>query len=371
MTARLDETLRRAVRDLADGAAPAPDLAVRAIGRGRRLRRRRRLTAGAAALVAVAGVVVPFVLLRPRPAPLPATPPATPPATASPSPSVRPTPGANWTVAPLVLPGDWVVTRAQLTGGSGNGFLLDRSQGRGRYVATDRYDGIYPAPTGSLVAVVEEDRPREVGLIDLATRKTRWHQVGRALTRPAWSPDGRRLLFTTDQRDHFGFVVVEPDGTKRTYPVSRQRYFCTDYCFFVWTRDGREVALQQTAQGKARSESARHPRSGVQMFSAENGLPTRFEPLPGDPAGPWAWSPDGTLAVVQGQQEPLLVETATGRVVNPLPTADVTWVGGDRLLYRPPDESGDFVLADTAGRELIRQPLPEQLAELEVSVAPR
>ncbi|MFG1838305.1 hypothetical protein ACGFH8_07695 [Micromonospora sp. NPDC049175] len=65
------------------------------------------------------------------------------------------------------------------------------------------------------------------------------------------------------------------------------------------------------------------------------------------------------------------METSTGRVVNPLPTADVTWVGDDRLLYRPPDESGDFVLADPTGRELIRQPLPEQLAELEVSVAPR
>ncbi|MEU5780157.1 hypothetical protein [Micromonospora lupini] len=75
--------------------------------------------------------------------------------------------------------------------------------------------------------------------------------------------------------------------------------------------------------------------------------------------------------VVQGQQEPLLVEAATGRVVNPLPTADVTWVGDDRLLYRRPYGSGDFVLADTAGRELVRQPLPEQLVQLEVSVAPR
>ncbi|MGC4879619.1 hypothetical protein ACLQ26_25565 [Micromonospora sp. DT43] len=365
MTTHLDETLRRAVRDLADGAAPAPDLAVSAIGRGRRLRRRRRMTVGAATLVAVVATAVPFVLLRPRSAPIPATPQVT----VSPSPSLRPAPAANWTAAPLVLPGDWVVTRAQVSGGSGNGFLLDRS--RGRYVPTDRYDGIYPAPTGSLVAVVDENRPREVGLVDMFTGKTRWHQVGRALTRPAWSPDGRRLLFTTDQVDHFGFIVLKPDGTKRTYPVSRQRFFCTDYCFFVWTRDGRDVALQQTADGKPRSESVRHPRRGVQMFSADDGRPTRFEPIPGDPAGPWAWSPDGNLVVVQGQQEPLLVETATGRVVNPLPSADVSWVGDDRLLYRRPYGSGDFVLTDTAGRELVRQPLPEQLVELEVSVAPR
>ncbi|MFG1880851.1 hypothetical protein [Micromonospora sp. NPDC049102] len=135
--------------------------------------------------------------------------------------------------------------------------------------------------------------------------------------------------FTTNQLDRFGFVVVERDGRRRTHRVSRQRYFCTDQCSFVWTRDGREVALPQTAQGKPRSESIRHPRSGVQLSSADDGRPTRFEPLLGDPAGPWAWSPDGRLVVVQGQQEPLLVEAATGRVVNPLPVADVVWAGDD------------------------------------------
>lgn len=370
MTAQLDALLRRAVRDLAEGAAPAPGLAVRALGQGRRLRRRRRLTVSAAVLVAVVTAAVPFVLLRPRPAATPATPPtdATPSPAITASPSIRPTPGADWAAAPLVLPGNWVVTRAQLAGGSGTGFLLDR--GRGRYVPTDRYDAIFPAPTGSLVAVIEEDRPREVGLVDLATGKTRWHEVGRALSPPAWSPDGRRLLFTTTQLDHFGFVVVDRNGTKRTHEVSRQRYLCTDQCSFVWTRNGREVALPQTAQGRPRSESVRHPRSGVQMFSAEDGRPTRSEPLPGDPAGPWAWSPDGRLAVVQGQQEPLLVETATGRVVNPLPVADAAWVDDDRLLYREP-YNGDFVLADTTGRELVRQPLTAQLSELEISVAPR
>ncbi|MEU5720964.1 hypothetical protein ABZ783_03940 [Micromonospora sp. NPDC047738] len=369
MSRALDATLRAAVHDLADEVRPAPDLAAGALGRGRRLRRRRRVTAAGAALLAVVAVALPFVLLRPRPAAHPATPPVT--ATATPSPTMLPMSGPDWTKKPLLLPGDWVVTRAQARGGSGTGFLLDR--GRGRYYPTDRYDGIFPAPTGSLVAVTDETRPRDVGLIDLTDGNTRWYEVGRALSNPQWSPDGRRLLFTTQQVDRFGFIVLGTDGTRHTYPVNKSelRFLCTDYCFFVWTRDGREVALQQTDPNKSRSEAARHPRRGVQLFSVDDGRPTRFEPMPGDPAGPWAWSPDGRFVVVQGQQEPLLVETATGRVVNPLPAANVAWVSADRLLYRRPNGSGDFVLADLTGRELVRQPLPKQLVDLELTVAPR
>lgn len=109
----------------------------------------------------------------------------------------------------------------------------------------------------------------------------------------------------------------------------------------------------------------------MQLLSVDDGRPTRLIDMPGGPVGPDAWSPDGKLVVVQGRQEPLLVETATGRVVNPLPTADVAWVTDDRLLYRRPLGAGDFVLADTTGRELVRQPLPKQLVGLEVTIAPR
>ncbi|MGY0006850.1 hypothetical protein [Micromonospora sp. I033] len=145
---------------------------------------------------------------------------------------------------------------------------------------------------------------------------------------------------------------------------------CTDFCDFTWMRGGREVGLTLTARDAPESEP-RDLAKGVQLFSADDGRPTRLVTVPGAPAGPDAWSPDGKLVVVQGQREPLLVETATGRVVNPLPTADVVWVTDDRLLYRRPNGSRDFVLADPAGRELVRQPLPKQLVDLEVTVAPR
>lgn len=366
MSTSLDETLRTAVHDLADDAAPAPDLASRALGRGRRLRRRRRVGTAAAVLVAVVAVALPFVLLRPRPTP----PPTAPPVTVDPSPVVRSAPGPDWANGPLVLPGDWVVTGTQArTGAAGPSYLLDR--GRGRYFGNARYDAVLPAPAGSLAAVWDDDRPRQVGLVDLVRGSTSWYEPGRALGSPNWSPDGHSLLFTSKRVGQTGFVVLGADGATRSHAVDTTRYPCTDSCFFLWSRDGREVLLQQTDPSGPRSEAVRHPRRGVQFFAADSGRPTRFEPLPGDPAGPWAWSPDGRLVVVQGQKEPLLVEAATGRVVNPLPVADVVWVGGDRLLYRRPYGSREFVLADTTGRELVRQPLPDDFSLAEVTIAPR
>ncbi|PWR12521.1 hypothetical protein DKT69_23720 [Micromonospora sicca] len=366
MTRPVEDVLRAAVHDLADGVRPAPDLAVRALGRGRRLRRRRRATAGVAALVAVVAVALPFVLLRPQLAAHPATPDPT--ATATPAPPVRPMPGPDWTAKPLALPGDWVVVAGTFTAAPGRGFVLDRA--RGRYLTAEGYDGVFPAPVGSLSAVTDEDRPREVGLVDLADGTTRWYEVGRALSPPEWSPDGRRLLFTTHRLDHFGFIVLETDGTKRAFRVDEKRYFCTDYCDFTWSRDGTEAVLPQTGRS-SHDESLRDLRAGVRLFSADDGRPTRFVPVPGDPAGPWAWSPDGKLVVVQGQHDPLLVETGTGRVVRTLPTAEVVWISDDRLLYRRPNGAGDVVLADLTGRELVRQPLPKDLVDREITVAPR
>ncbi|MFI6161161.1 TolB family protein [Micromonospora haikouensis] len=370
MSSPAEEALRAAVRDLARQARPAPDLAVGAMRRGRRLRARRRAAvAAAAALVAVAAVALPFVLLRPESPVRPAVPEPT--ATVTPTPELLPTPGPSWSASPLALPGGWVVTGAGRGGSSqgGSGWVLDRSQGR--YRPVQGYDGVWPAPEGTLTALADEDRPGEIGLADAARRRTDWFRTGKWLMQPQWSPDGRRLLLTIQgEGEPMRLGVLDADGGVRTFPVDTDRYFCTDYCFFTWAGDGREVALQQTGSGGPQSESARHPRRGVQLFSAEDGRPTRFVAMPGDPAGPWAWSPNGRLVVVQGQREPLLVETADGRVVRSLPAADAAFVTDDRLLYRRPYGDRDFVLADLTGRELVRQPLPPELVDRNLTVAP-
>ncbi|SCF36747.1 hypothetical protein GA0070216_111138 [Micromonospora matsumotoense] len=357
-----EDALRAAVHDLAEEARPAGGLALAALARGRRRRARRRVAAAGAAVVAVAVVLVPLVLLRPDRPVQPARP------TPSPTPSTMllPTPGADWSTRPLALPGGWVVTGGVTRG---TGYVLDRT--RSRYVRAGGYAEVWPAPTGTVTAVRDEQRPGQLGLADAATGKLRWQRVPGVIHHLQWSPDGRRLAVTVLRGQMKRLGVLEVGGRYREYLVDPVRYLCTDYCAFTWTRDGREVTLPLTDSFVPRSESSRHPRWGVQFFSADDGRPTRFVKIPGDPAGPWSWSPDGNRVVVQGQREPLLVDAVTGTVLGPLPVAEVAWVGDDRLLYRRPGGYRDVVLADPAGHELQRLPLPRELAERTVSIAPK
>ncbi|MBY8873588.1 hypothetical protein K7640_17280 [Micromonospora sp. PLK6-60] len=388
MNGRTEEALRAAVRDLADEARGAPDIAGRALRRGRSLRRRRRVVAAGAALAATAVLAGPFVWLRPDPPAGPArwaAPPATstpppsgpaaPPAASTPSPSgpvAAPPPAGDWARGPLALPGGWVLTGATSTGTPAElGYALDRSAGR--YV-TSRYEETWAAPRGGVAAVVDYERRGELGLLELRTGQVRWVKVGSFIMTPHWSPDGRRLALTLMDKDDGGFslgVLTVDTADYRTFPVDGKRYLCTDQCFFTWSRDGAEVALQQTDPDASVSESQPHARRGVQFFSPDDGRPSRFVPVKGDPDGPWSWSPDGRSVIVKGPDGPLLAEVATGRTIGPAPAADAAWVAGDQLLYRD-RRANEMLLVDLAGRVLARQALPPALeANPVLAVAPR
>ncbi|MGC4765044.1 TolB family protein [Micromonospora sp. DT46] len=374
-----EDVLRSAVREIAAEARAAPDLADRALRRGRRLRRRRRTTAAGGAVAALVALVGPYVWLRPGAPPDTATwaPVVTPVATVSAAPrtmSVVPAPTGDWTRAVVTLPGGWVLTGATSTGTPAvQGYALDRE--RGRYATADRrYEETWAAPRGGTAVVVDYERAGRIGLLDLGHGTVRWIRTGSHIMTPHWSPDGRRLALTVLDKESASFslgVLDAATGAYRTFPVDTDRYFCTDHCFFTWSRDGREVALQQTDPGAPRSESRPHARRGVQFFSATDGRPTRFVPVPGDPAGPWSWSPDGRLVIVKGQDGPKLAEVATGRVIGPAPAEDAVWVADDRLLHRV-GWTAEMVLVDLDGRELARQALPASLdVNLTLAIAPR
>ncbi|MFF5172346.1 TolB family protein [Micromonospora sp. NPDC000089] len=277
----------------------------------------------------------------------------------------------------MALPGGWVVSGAVSGGGlsagvpgGGVGQVLDRAHSR--YVRTAGYDEVLPAPTGTVTAVRDESRPRQVGFIDTRRATVRWVRVGAGARLPQWSPDGRRLALTGFHQGRNFLGVLDLDGRYRDFTIDPARYFCTDVCAFTWTRDGRELTLPLTDRPVPFSErDLRRVRRGVQFFSADDGRPTRFVAIPGDPAGPWAWSPDGRYVVVQGKLEPQLVDAVTGAVLRTVPTADVAWVTADRMLYRLPYGSGDVVLAGVDGRQWERQPLPKELVGRTLTVAPR
>ncbi|MDG4834746.1 hypothetical protein O7627_36375 [Solwaraspora sp. WMMD1047] len=383
MTRDAERLLRTAVHDLAGDGRPTADLLPGAIARGRRVRRRRRITATAAtAVAAVIAITGPFIWLRPDPvgqltgAPtVSQTPPATPvstppPPTAGPPPTVGPPPLTDWKGQPFELPGGWLVVGGTSTGGPASpGLVLDRDQGR--YRSISGYDETWAAPKGGFAAVFDYDRRTETGLLDLDTDEVRWVRTGGRILDPQWSPDGSKLLLTLSAKTPAGhsFGVLSVKGRLQIFTVDAERYFCTDYCQFTWLPDGKRVALAQTDPAGARSESVRHPRRGLQIFSAVTGKPTNFIPVRGDAAGPTAWSPDGRLVVVQGQHSTQLVVIASGEPLRELPVSDAHWVAPDRILYldRPARWA---VLVDTAGTVLERRPIPPDLAELRILVAP-
>lgn len=401
-----ERLLRLAVRDLADApdadtwttadltGGPTGGVAGGAIRRGRWLRRRRQ---GAVALVAVglvAAVVVPYRLLDASAAgPVqPVAPPSGTPTAATDGSQVPIVDAASgsWPAGPVVLADGWLVlggnTAAGSTGTGGDpadpsdasgddpAVVLDRSTGRYRDVAG--HGQIWPAASSTLAAVGDENRPFEIGLLDLATDKLRWVATGQHILTPQWSPTGDQLLLTILDKQTSVFSIAIVDATTdaaaavRSFPVDVDvAYRCTDRCMFTWSRDGREVALSQTDPAAPQSESRPHLRRGVQFFSAQDGTATRFLPVPGDVTGPWSWSPDGSQVVVQGQRGAQLVDAATGQVRADLPTSEVYWTAADRLLYLDRG-TGMAVSITPQGRPLAGYRLPAELTGRDLFLVP-
>ncbi|HEX5543730.1 MAG TPA: hypothetical protein VFX60_19605 [Micromonospora sp.] len=380
MTRNHEHLLRQAVHDLADEALGPANLAEQAISHGRRIRRRRQAGGALLTVVTLAAIAAPFLWLRPDPG-APFAGPTGPTATAEATPSTSASPdgktgGGDWRSAPFPLPGGWIMTGAtlQVTVKQAS-YVLDRAGGH--YVAIEGYNEVWAPPSGDIVAVRDHDRQDETGLLNLRTDTVQWVRTGQPILTPQWSPDGSRLLLTIASKQTGALsigIITAADGSFRMYDVDGSRYLCTDWCQFTWQPDGREVSLAQTDPTAPRTESAPHARRGLQLFSADDGRPTRLLPIKGNVSGPTAWSPDGQQVLVAGPQGPAVVEVETGRVAQNFPTKPhfaaqfAHWVADNQLLWL--DSQEDAVLTDIDGNELERLPLPTELASLTLSVAP-
>ncbi len=95
---------------------------------------------------------------------------------------------------------------------------------------------------------------------------------------PAWSPDGRRLAFVSDRDGNVEVYVMNSDGSQQ----QRLTNHPADDWPAAWSPDGRRLVFASNRDGQW----------NLYVMGAGGGEPTRLTNDPGDEREP-AWSPDG------------------------------------------------------------------------------
>ncbi|MEU8007252.1 hypothetical protein AB0B66_39335 [Catellatospora sp. NPDC049111] len=248
-----------------------------------------------------------------------APPPGATPAPAGPTPSL-----STLGETPQQLAGGWQVVAA-------GDRVLDRT--RNAYVALTMPRGGVIDPTGSRYATDSG----QLSIVEVAGGKTTKVDRVVRLGSPVdpWSADGARLVATINRKDPYavGFAVIDAATGKFTeHWLDRTKYDCSN-CAFVFTRDGKEVAM--AIPDRSQGEAAELVRS-VQLFDAGTGEPTRSLPVKAMPQSPFAWSPDGRQIVanpdILKEGDQVLVDTTTGEA-RPFPYPAV-WATADTLLAK-------------------------------------
>jgi hypothetical protein len=369
VSTELDRALAETIAELAGRSRPS-DLMPGVRIRARRNRMRRRAGWAAGALGVILLLVVPLLVVgrsdRTEPAQRLTPSPAVP--------SGSPAPAPSWPAtldATVTLPGGWTVGASTYRNASGGGgqrqsWVYDRP--RQRYVQIN-YQQVWPAPRGSLVAVVNGDGS-SVGVLDLNTGTVRW--LDGQLSSPEWSPDGTRLLVTLkDSSSGGGYAVVDGStGAVHQHQVNTtQTYVCTGDCHFSWYPDGKQVVLAQADRTVPPDGTQPDPQGAVQLFDADTGQARSALPVRGVVAGWPDWSPDRKWVFILGtvtenghrQQRAQLFNVATGKVDDAVPgqPGAAAWSANDQVLLASDGRVCPFRLDHNQG-DCVQ--LPDQLA---------
>jgi Tol biopolymer transport system component len=62
---------------------------------------------------------------------------------------------------------------------------------------------------------------------------------------PAWSPDGRKIAFTSDRTGNFDIWVMDSDGGNQSQLTTHS----ADDGFPAWSPDGRKIAFESDRTG--------------------------------------------------------------------------------------------------------------------------
>ncbi|GAA1363019.1 TolB family protein [Catellatospora chokoriensis] len=243
-----------------------------------------------------------------------------------PTPSAAPSPSLS-TIdeTPQQLAGGWQVVAA-------GSRVLDRS--RNAYVRMNMPPGAILDPTGRRHVTGGEQLDIVELVGDKVITEKRRITLGFGLGLDPWSPDGSRVVGTIDRKEPhaMGFAVTDVATGKTTEHWFSQGYNCS-MCSFVFTRDGKEVALP--IADRSQGEAAELVQS-LQLFDAQTGRPTRELLVKAMPQSPFAWSPDGRQVVAltdqRKQEDVQLIDTTTGEA-KPFPYLAV-WATADALLAK-------------------------------------
>jgi TolB protein len=139
----------------------------------------------------------------------------------------------------------------------------------------------------------DRDGGSEVYLLDLETRRTRriTHTAGPEVSNrfPDWSPDGRSIVFVSEDQDGLGnLFLIAPDGSSLHQLTHEQARYENP----AWSPRGDQIAFEMEREGEWGLYVIRPDGSGLERIS-RSGV-NLFHP---------SWSPDGRrLAVVTGTE---------------------------------------------------------------------
>jgi Tol biopolymer transport system component len=152
--------------------------------------------------------------------------------------------------------------------------------------ATDRYWSSRMSPDGASTAVEIQDpqsKLNQVWIYDLAhsARQRLTFEPGEGIA-PLWSPDGRRIVYSTRTKEgHFALLAKPANGAGASEPLLQAP---TDVFAQDWSRDGRAILYDQFAPNRGSGEEVwvlpmqgeRKPYPLVQ--SPFNNVYARFSP---------------------------------------------------------------------------------------------
>jgi serine/threonine-protein kinase len=189
----------------------------------------------------------------------------------------------------------------------------------------------------------------DIWTYDIATERARRASFDKYSVAPMWTPDGRRLTYTTSRGDTWHLLSVPADGSTppQSFAASRNQIYAA-----AWTADGRTLLYNELQPGRT-------------QIAATEGAEPRVLPLDHGPSfanvgGP-SLSPDGRwLAFVGTESGRNIGNIYVEPFQRPGPRYQVTVDGGIQPLWRRDGREmfyrngdGVYSVAIETGREFV------------------